>query len=121
LHSNKNILKIYFVSLVAVRVLNECSNRVYRVHGSQQIDGSQIIGTGVQFEDKHILTAAHLKFDVGKEYDFCWKDGQTLKATCIYKNDLFDFAILKSDSLPNTGFAIGSPNRGDKFVILVII
>jgi len=116
------------ISRVAIHVLNECSDRVYRVHGEissivmttnnqQKNSVSQQIGSGVQFQEKHILTAAHLKFVVGNEYDL-WKNGKTLKATCIYINKSFDFAILESDSLPKTSFSTGFLNRGDKFVIL---
>ncbi|KAE9549619.1 hypothetical protein FO519_007160 [Halicephalobus sp. NKZ332] len=80
--------------------------------------GDKLVGSCVLFNDRYILTAAHLSFKLQQSYNIEGTEGRSFKVKCNFICTLLDFAILQSDELPNLRLPIDHLRRGHKYFIM---
>lgn len=95
------------------KIINEWEDRVFMVSG----DGLQ--GTGILISHQQILTAAHLRFKIDKNYTIRGTNDRCFCAKCEFISKKYDFAVLKSTDLPECGTPIDQLRRGNKYVTMV--
>lgn len=94
------------------KIINQWEDRVFMVSG----DGLQ--GTGILISHQQILTAAHLRFKIDKNYTIRGTNDQSFCAKCEFISKKYDFAVLKSTDLPECGTPIDQLQRGNKYVTM---
>uniref|UniRef100_A0A1I7TSJ5 Serine protease n=1 Tax=Caenorhabditis tropicalis TaxID=1561998 RepID=A0A1I7TSJ5_9PELO len=94
------------------KVIDEWKERVFMVHGTK------LEGSGVLISEQHVLTAAHLGFDLHKSYTIFGCNGLPFNTTCEFISKQCDFALLKSSELPEVKTSTLLATNGTKFLIL---
>jgi hypothetical protein len=76
------------------------------------IQGDRLRGSGVLINNKRVLTAAHLGFTIGNKYIINGTEIRDVVVECVYISKRTDFALLRSDDLPEMNCPAEALNRG---------